>query len=83
MSTGNEIVDPGQPLRPGQLYDINQFTLASIVEAHGGVAVVYPTVGDDLPALKSAAKTAEVIGTPRSNLYKKLEQYGISQEVDG
>jgi two-component system nitrogen regulation response regulator NtrX len=29
------------------------------------------------------SKTAEVIGTPRSNLYKKLEQYGISQERDG
>jgi two-component system nitrogen regulation response regulator NtrX len=28
------------------------------------------------------SKTAEVIGTPRSNLYKKLEQYGISQEGD-
>ena len=26
---------------------------------------------------------AEVIDTPRSNLYKKIEQYGISQEVDG
>jgi hypothetical protein len=24
-----------------------------------------------------------VIDTPRSNLYKKLEQYGIKQEVDG
>jgi two-component system nitrogen regulation response regulator NtrX len=29
------------------------------------------------------SKTAEVIGTPRSNLYKKLEQYAISQEADG
>ena len=29
------------------------------------------------------SKTAEVIGTPRSNLYKKLEQYAISQENDG
>jgi two-component system nitrogen regulation response regulator NtrX len=28
------------------------------------------------------SRTAEVIGTPRSNLYKKLEQYGISQETD-
>jgi len=27
--------------------------------------------------------TAAAIGTPRSNLYKKLEQYGISQEKDG
>jgi two-component system nitrogen regulation response regulator NtrX len=29
------------------------------------------------------SKTAEVIGTPRSNLYKKLEQYNIRQESDG
>ena len=31
----------------------------------------------------NVSKTAEVIDTPRSNLYKKLEQYGIKQEVDG
>jgi len=29
------------------------------------------------------SKTADVIDTPRSNLYKKLEQFAISQEVDG
>ena len=28
------------------------------------------------------SKTAEVIDTPRSNLYKKLEQYAISQDTD-
>jgi two-component system nitrogen regulation response regulator NtrX len=28
------------------------------------------------------SKTAEVIGTPRSNLYKKLEQYNISEETE-
>jgi len=27
-------------------------------------------------------RTAEVIGTPRSNLYKKLELYNIKQEID-
>jgi two-component system, NtrC family, nitrogen regulation response regulator NtrX len=29
------------------------------------------------------SKTAELIDTPRSNLYKKLEQYNITQETDG
>ncbi len=29
------------------------------------------------------SKTADVIDTPRSNLYKKLEQYNIKQESDG
>ena len=55
VSTGNEIVDPGQPLGPGQLYDINQFTLSSIVAAHGGVPAVQPTVADNLNALNASA----------------------------
>jgi molybdopterin molybdotransferase len=60
VSTGNEIVDPGQPLGPGQLYDINQFTLSSIVAAHGGVPAVHPTVADNLSALDaSAASTSD------------------------
>jgi two-component system nitrogen regulation response regulator NtrX len=29
------------------------------------------------------SKTAEALDTPRSNLYKKLEQYGIKQDIDG
>jgi molybdopterin molybdotransferase len=58
ISTGNEVVAPGQPLAPGQIYDINQFTLSAIVNAHGGTATVYPPVPDDLAALASAiAKT--------------------------
>ena len=39
LSTGNEVVEPGQPLAPGQIYDVNRFTLGAVVEAHGGVAV--------------------------------------------
>ena len=31
LSTGNEIVDPGRNLAPGQIYDINKFTLSTIV----------------------------------------------------
>ena len=59
LSTGNEIVAPGQPLAPGQLYDINQFTLASIIAAHGGVPIVYPTVEDSLQALTTAVAATE------------------------
>src|SRR5262245_16463498 len=31
LSTGNEIVDPGQPLAPGQIYDINRVTVSAVV----------------------------------------------------
>ena len=54
LSTGNEIVDPGRPLAPGQIYDINQFTLSSVINAHGGLPVVYPTAPDNLDELTAA-----------------------------
>lgn len=58
LSTGNEIVEPGAPLAPGQIYDINRFTLSSIIEAHGGVPVVLPTAQDTLEALSAAIDAA-------------------------
>ena len=58
LSTGNEIVEPGRPLGPGQIYDINQFTLSAVIAAHGGVPVVRPTAPDSLPELTAAVKSA-------------------------
>ncbi len=58
LSTGNEIIAPGQPLQPGQIYDINRFTLAAIIEAHGGTPVILPTAQDTIEALSSAIDTA-------------------------
>jgi molybdopterin molybdotransferase len=54
LSTGNEIVSPGAPLAPGQIYDINRFTLAAIAADHGGVAVPFRTAVDSLEDLSRA-----------------------------
>ncbi len=54
LSTGNEIVAPGQPLAPGQIYDINRFTLTAIVSEHGGVPVPHPTPADTIEDLNRA-----------------------------
>jgi molybdopterin molybdotransferase len=51
-------VAPGQPLLPGQIYDINQFTLSSIIREHGGVAVPCGTAPDNLAALSDAIRRA-------------------------
>ena len=58
FSTGNEIVQPGEPLHPGQIYDINQFTLSAIIGAHGGIAIRGETAPDSLPALLEAIASA-------------------------
>ena len=54
LSTGNEVVQPGEPLAPGQIYDINSSTLAAVVAEHGGVPVVHRTAVDTLEDLSRA-----------------------------
>ena len=54
LSTGNEIADPGAELKPGQIYDINKFTLSTIIAEHGGVPVPFATAQDTIEALEGA-----------------------------
>jgi molybdenum cofactor synthesis domain-containing protein len=54
LSTGNEVIEPGGTLGPGQIFDVNRFTLTAIVESNGGVADARAPVEDTLAALGSA-----------------------------
>lgn len=54
LSTGNEVVEPGTPLAGAQIYDINRFTLAAVVGAHGGQPEPHPPVKDTIEALESS-----------------------------
>jgi molybdenum cofactor synthesis domain-containing protein len=58
LSTGNEIVPPGRPLEPGQIYDINRYTLGAIIAEHGAVPVALPTSADTIEDLNRALDTA-------------------------
>src|SRR4051812_1673343 len=51
LSTGNEVVEPGVPLSPGEIYDVNRFTLAAIVSAHGGAPSALAAAQDSIDAL--------------------------------
>jgi molybdenum cofactor synthesis domain-containing protein len=54
LSTGNEIAPPGAPLAPGQIYDINRYTLSAIVGEHGGEPVAHQTAQDTIEDLERA-----------------------------
>jgi molybdopterin molybdotransferase len=51
LSTGNEVVDGGLPLAPGQIYDVNRHTLAAVVSAHGGAPEPRRPAADSVDAL--------------------------------
>jgi molybdenum cofactor synthesis domain-containing protein len=58
LSTGDEIVEPGEPLAPGQIYDVNRYTLETVVLRHGGVAAARPISSDSLDELIAALDEA-------------------------
>ncbi len=54
MSTGTELVEPGQPLGRDSIYDSNSYLLAAAVRAHGGVAYRVRASSDDPEAFSEA-----------------------------
>jgi len=58
ISTGDEVIDPAQSPHPGQVRDINSYTLGSLVEKNGGEAVRYGIISDKFEVLKEAGARA-------------------------
>jgi molybdopterin molybdotransferase len=58
LSTGDELVSPDQPLKPGQIVDSNQYALAAQVEQAGAIPLLLGVVPDRPDALKRAIKQA-------------------------
>jgi len=58
LSTGTELVAPGSPLGPGQIYESNSPMLAAAVAAAGGQATVLRFVADDVAQFRSALEAA-------------------------
>lgn len=54
MSTGSELITPGTPLRPGQIYESNAVMLAAAVREAGAEVIASATVGDDVGAFRAA-----------------------------
>ena len=67
LSTGSELVSPGRPLAPGQIYESNSLLLSTAVEAAGGEARTLHFVPDDvdrfLATVRAELPTADVLLT--------------------
>ena len=52
MSTGTELVAPGTPLEPGQIYESNAVMLAAAIRDAGGEVVASTMTGDDVDTFR-------------------------------
>jgi molybdopterin molybdotransferase len=51
ISSGDEVIPPGDQLLPGQVRDVNSYTLSALVEQHGGIPQRYGIVSDTREAM--------------------------------
>jgi molybdopterin molybdotransferase len=58
ISTGDEVVHPAQMPRPGQVRDVNSFTLAALIEKSGGIPKGYGIMPDQFETLRAATAHA-------------------------
>jgi molybdopterin molybdotransferase len=58
MSTGDELIEPGQPVRPGQIWESNSRMLAGAARQAGYRARRHPIVPDDKAAVLAAIEDA-------------------------
>jgi molybdopterin molybdotransferase len=54
LATGSELVAPGEPLGPGEIYEANGFMLASALAAAGAAVLSQPAAVDDEGTLRAA-----------------------------
>jgi molybdopterin molybdotransferase len=58
LATGSELREAGPPLGPGQIYESNRATLATLVTRVGGMPKTFPLVPDALAETRSALERA-------------------------
>ena len=67
VGTGDELIDPGGPLKPGQIRDTNSYALSAAARLAGAEVISRVKVGDDRDAtiatLREAMQGADVLAT--------------------
>ena len=58
ISTGDELIQPGTELSPGQIYESNSYGIASLVEKMGATAKRYGVVHDNTEGLRTTLNEA-------------------------
>jgi len=58
LSTGDEVIPPDQQPQPGQIRDINSYTLAALTRRAGGLPISHGIIPDNRTALEETARRA-------------------------
>jgi molybdopterin molybdotransferase len=58
LSTGDEVIEPGEPLPYGAVYNSNSYSVAGLVQEAGGEPIILNKVSDSIDGLRNQLKKA-------------------------
>lgn len=94
LVTGDELVEPGRPLAPGQIRDSNAYSVAAQAERAGAIVVERAVVSDDrestIEALRAAIEAADMVCVsggvsvgPHDHVKPALADLGVEERFWG
>ena len=94
ISTGNELISPGEKLVEGKIYDVNSYSLAAAVEENGGEAILIGIARDNEAEMRrfidKALREADIVMTSGSTsagagdaMYRILDEFNPGVIVHG
>ncbi len=86
LTTGDELVRPGEPLGPGQIYSSNTYALLALVREAGGFPIDAGIVADDLDTTRQAlreASSADILVTTGGVSMGEKDWVRVALEAEG
>jgi len=88
LATGSELIEPGQPLGAGQIYESNRIGLAALIRRAGTIPKTWPLVTDALAptrrALTEAFKECDAVvssgGVSVGEMERKKRKKGVREK---
>lgn len=93
ITSGDELVEPGEPMRPGAVRNSNRFAIAALAERAGAEVIASETIPDDPDRTQAAIETAlgadvaivcgGISAGPHDHVKGALAELGVEQVFRG
>ena len=81
LSTGNELLSPGDKIEPGKIFDSNTYTIASLIKSYGAIPIIEKFSRDNVIEIESKINNFENIDLIVTSAGVSKGDYDVVKEI--
>ena len=81
LSTGNELLSPGDKIQPGKIFDSNTYTISSLIKSYGAIPIIEKFSKDNVIEIESKIKKFENIDLIVTSAGVSKGDYDVVKEI--